>query len=249
MNDKLYLKRFAICLAVILRICCLAPYKIDLKNLRIKRSNTIIFINLFVLGIFLTFTDKLLEIIYEDHDLYFHIDIHMDLVLISNNVLHFKNYFLISCAIIWAIVKNPQREKSTAELFTVLKMLRTEILFAILAKRIQIFVQHHLKLILLFITISYLYYFIPIENPSIFIALTYLPISEYPKFVINALVSQQHLILIGFKSSLKALNIFFKTQINYASNQCELSDLVDKTAEIHFRLFEIAKFYNQHFSF
>lgn len=247
-TDKLYLKRFAIVCGFILKIFCLAPYTIDPKNFKVTRSNMYIFINLFVLGVYLTFNEKLMEIIYANHDVYYHIDIHLDLVLISNNTLRVKNYLLVSGAIFWAILKVSKREESSDEIFLIVKSLRIEIFNSVLAKAIPIFVQHQIKVLILFLTISYLYYFIPNENPSIFIALTYLPISEYPKFIINILISHQHLILIGFKSSLKALNIFFKIQINYSNNECELSDLVDRIAKIHFRLFEIAKFYNKHFS-
>lgn len=248
MNDKLYLKRFAIIFGFILKIFCLAPYTVNFKNFQITPSKLYIFINLFVLGIYLTFNEKMIEIIYANHDVYYHIDCSMDLILISNNILVIKNYLLVAVAILWAILKVSHRQGSSGEIYNVISMLRIDLFCSVLGKSIPIFVQHQIKVLILFITISYLYYFIPNKNPSLFIALTYLPISEYPKFITNILVSHQHLILIGFKSSLKALNIFFKTQIKYSNNECELSDLVDKIAEIHFRLFEIAKFYNKHFS-
>lgn len=249
MDDKLYLKRFAIVCGFILKMFCLAPYTVNLNNFQITRSKLYIFINLLVLGIYLAFNEKLMEIIYPNRNVFDNIEINLDFILIANNVLVIKNYLLIGSAILWVILKISCREESSGEIYNVINMLRIDLFCSVLAKSIPTFVQHQIKVLILFITISYLYYFIPNENPSLFNALTYLPISEYPKFIINILVSHQHLILIGFKSSLKALNIFFKIQIKYSNNECELSDLVDRIAEIHFRLFKIAKFYNKHFSF
>lgn len=222
----------------------MAPVSINRKKLEISHSNLSVIVNLIILFFYMVFNKQLTETVYSNHEFY----PSNNIMCSSETFLFLKTYFLISLSILWGIVKAKQWIYCVSEFKIVINLIRKEIFIFIFSNRIYNLIYVQMFVWISFLTTSYLYCFLPKKSPSLATIFFYLPLKEYPICIINMLVTQQHLITVFIESSLKALNIYLQTQVNI-SNNSDLSDLIDKVAEIHFRIMEISKYFYKHFSF
>lgn len=231
------------CFYIILKIFCLAPFSIDFKTLKVQQSSFSSIVSVFIVSICLFFDEPLERMIYEDHDTYFV----TKLIKLFNSLLTLKSYALIAVLVLLIIFKNQRQRKAFQDLLEVIPFLNWKTLSLILRKNTKKFIEVQLFFVLYFIIARYFYYIAPNKNPKWLISLFYLPISQYRYYIVITVVAQKQFVFIFFKCCFKALNTNLKAQIKRC-NPIELSDYVDKTAKVHFRLLEIIFYLNKHFS-
>lgn len=244
MNDTKFMKLFVMCFYKILKLFCLAPFTIDFKTMKFQNSRFSIFLNVFIVSIFIYFDDALDKYIYEDHNKFFM----SKLVNIFNSLLSFKSYLLLFTCVLLFSFKKQQQRKGFNDFMEVISFLRMESLVFVLRQKTKKFLKIQLVFVLYFTISRYIYYIALNKNPSWMIGLILIPLSQYRYFIIITLVAQKHFLFVFFECCYKALNISLKAQIKICKDQSELSDLVDKTAKIHFRLLEVVFYLNKYFA-
>lgn len=241
MNDYKFVQLFSFIFFYLSKFFCMSPFSINWKKIEISLSKVSIVVSLTILGLYLLFNKHLTETAYANHEFYYSNNFRGS----AESFLFLKTYFLIAISITWSVIKAKHWIYCFSEFKIFVKLLKKEIFVYILRNRINHLIHIQILVWISFLFNSYLYCFLPKETPSFGIIFFYIPLKEYPICIINILVAQQHLILIIFESSLKALNVFLKAQVNNSMNDL----IVDKVAEIHFRIIKISKYFYQHFSF